>query len=86
MRIIKVLVHCADYTPKASNKQTCRAEKVARFGSSQKEIQAYEPYADEEVTVALRFVDWWDNTVVHPSYIADDTLRFCLEKINLFPL
>lgn len=86
MRIIKVIVHVADWNATDVEKCTLKAERVARFGVSQEQIQAYEPYLDEEVTVSVKFVDWWDGKQLPSLYICSKRFRESLEKINLFPL
>lgn len=86
MKNIKVIIHVYDKELTYAEQSYIRAEKVARFGATQEERKAYEPYTDTEVNLCLRFVSWSTGEIVPSFYIPAESLRNALEKINLFLL
>lgn len=86
MRAIKVLVHVYNKDLTYAENSYIRAEKVTRFGAHSLSINCYEPYADEEVTVYLKFKCWTTGVEVAEFFINRASLRVALERINLFPL
>lgn len=86
MRIVKIIVHVYNKENFAGEHNYIRCERVARNGTSQETLQAYEPYKDEEVTLSLVFIDWHTGDRVPSFYIDKQWLRNGLEKINLYPL
>lgn len=84
MRIIKLIVHVADWQSTDIERCTLRAEVVAKNGISQEQLEAYEPYRDEQVLLSIVYKDWWENVRVPSLYISRNRLRLALEKINLF--
>lgn len=86
MRKVKVLVHIADWNATDLDRQTVRAEVVARFGKHQSTMRGYDAVKDEEIQVELKFKDWWTNDEVHRAFISMRMLRIALSRIEIFPI
>jgi len=83
MRNIKVILQVVTATHDDYEVAHVRAERVARFGTAQGEIEAYEPFLDETVNVLMVVLDW-PTSQRFPLYrVPIEKLRFDLNDINL---
>jgi len=83
MRNVKVLVSVLADDGENSEATYARAERVARFGVVQHSCLAYDPFADEVVTVLFNIVLWKDNSVFPLYRVSPDTLWRAFLNINL---
>lgn len=83
MRTVKVLVHVLGWDEKDERCASVRCERVARFGTSQYFTFAHDVFAQEDVSVCFKLVDWQTGEALPLYTVANETLRNGLMRINL---
>lgn len=84
MKTIKVIIHVADWQATDLEKATMKAEVVARFGAASETFQAYDARHDEEITLAVKYLDWWEGIEVNKAFISKTTFQKVLERLNFY--